>query len=53
MESFSDDWTLLRDVYEMLVEHKVLHTPESEPVVRFEHPADLKVTVHQEDRKWV
>ncbi|XP_037037478.1 cysteine sulfinic acid decarboxylase [Bradysia coprophila] len=42
MESFTDDWTLLKDVYKMLVEHNVLQTPVNEPVVRFEHPVDLQ-----------
>lgn len=43
MEPFSDDWDILSGVYKMLLEQNVLQTPANEPVVRFEHPADLKV----------
>lgn len=43
MESFKDDWNILSSVYKMLLEQNVLQTSVNEPVVRFEHPADLKV----------
>lgn len=46
MESFSDDWDILSSVYKMLVKQNVLHTPVNEPIVRFEHPADLKVILY-------
>lgn len=43
MESLNNDWDILSCIYKMLLEHNVLNTSVDEPVVRFEHPADLKV----------
>lgn len=43
MASVKDDWDILSSVHEILVEQNVLQTPENEPVIRFEHPDDLKV----------
>lgn len=43
MEEFKGDWEILSKVYGMLMEQNVLRTPADELVVRFEHPADLKV----------
>lgn len=39
-----NEWHILKDVYTMLVDGKVLNTPNDEPIVRFKHPAELRVS---------
>lgn len=44
-ESLPDnEWQILQDVYTMLVDGKVLNTPNDEPIVRFKHPEELLVS---------
>lgn len=38
------DWEFLNEIYAILKEGGVLNTPQSEPIVRFRHPDELKVS---------
>lgn len=39
-----NEWEILKDVYNMLIDGKVLNTPNDEPIVRFKHPEELRVS---------
>lgn len=39
-----NEWQILNDVYTMLIDGKVLNTPNDEPIVRFKHPEELRVS---------
>lgn len=39
-----NEWQILKDVYTMLLDGKVLNTPIDEPIVRFKHPEELWVS---------
>lgn len=38
-----DHWTILSDVYKMLMDANVLNTPASTRIIDFKHPDELKV----------
>lgn len=40
----SNEWDILSKVYSLLKDENVLDTPATEPIVRFEHPENLKVS---------
>lgn len=40
-----DEWEILKDVYSMLLNGKVLNTPTEEPIVRFKYPEELRVSI--------
>lgn len=40
-----NEWEILKDVYTMLIDGKVLNTPADEPIVRFKHPEELRVSL--------
>lgn len=39
-----NEWHILKDVYDMLTAGKVLNTPNNEPIIRFKHPEELRVS---------
>lgn len=39
-----DEWSFLKQVYDLLLEENVLHTPAEKPVVDFKFPDELRVS---------